>query len=69
MEITNADQNKYVVSIFDTDYEPAQGIVRDITSSVVNRFQFVFLREDSQEGVNLKRLIPRCELISICIFR
>ncbi len=23
MEITNADQNKYVVSIFDTDYEPA----------------------------------------------
>ena len=35
---------------------------------VVNWFQFVFLREDSQAGM-LKRDTPnRCELISICIF-
>ena len=34
----------------------------------MNWFQFVFLREDSQENPNLKKRNSRCELISICIF-
>ena len=35
---------------------------------VVNWFQFVFLREDSQDYVNKNTNIFSCELISICIF-
>ena len=35
---------------------------------VVNWFQFVFLREDSQESGSLEDSGSSCELISICIF-
>ena len=37
-------------------------------NSVVNWFQFVFLREDSQVCNNGRLIKPCCELISICIF-
>ena len=35
---------------------------------VVNWFQFVFLREDSQVKCPVPKALCRCELISICIF-
>ena len=35
---------------------------------VVNWFQIVFLREDSQGAIKKARLLMRCELISNCIF-
>ena len=37
-------------------------------SSVVNWFQIVFLREDSQVFLIIKKIIYSCELISNCIF-
>ena len=39
-----------------------------IAITVVNWFQFVFLREDSQAGLEITNNEPSCELISICIF-
>ena len=37
-------------------------------NAVVNWFQFVFLREDSQDPLLWFQTRPSCELISICIF-
>ena len=39
-----------------------------LTHFVVNWFQFVFLREDSQVNNKMEAAITSCELISICIF-
>ena len=39
-----------------------------ISFSVVNWFQFVFLREDSQDRFYCRTTHDSCELISICIF-
>ena len=44
------------------------GVVSGSPSIVVNWFQFVFLREDSQVNKNVFDSHYRCELISICIF-
>ena len=41
---------------------------RVTNNCVVNWFQFVFLREDSQENRIIIIMNPSCELISICIF-
>ncbi len=37
-------------------------------TTVVNCFQFVFLREESQVIMNWRKIITCCELLSICIF-